>query len=64
MKFTIDVSKLTELIDIANRFISKNATLPILQNIYIKADIDNIIIRATDMEKYIEINHNCEISSQ
>ena len=54
MKITIDTAKLTELTDIATRFIAKNATLPILQNIYIKASIDSLIIRATDMEKYIE----------
>lgn len=61
MKITIDVQKLTELIDIATRFIAKNATLPILQNIYIKANIDSMIIRATDMEKYIEIEAPCTV---
>ncbi len=64
MKITIEVRKLNELIDIATRFIAKNATLPILQNIYIKASIDSMIIRATDMEKYIEVETPCQITSE
>ncbi len=64
MKCTIKVNKLNELIDVAGRFIAKNATLPILQNIYIKAGMDSLIIRATDMEKYIEIETPCTISSE
>lgn len=64
MKITIEVKKLNELIDIATRFIAKNATLPILQNIYIKASIDSMIIRATDMEKYIEVETPCQVSSE
>lgn len=61
MKITLETSKLNELIDIAVRFVSKNATLPILQNIYFKASIDSLIIRATDMEKYIEIEMPCVV---
>jgi len=64
MKITVDVKKLNELIDIATRFIAKNATLPILQNIYIKANIDTMIIRATDMEKYIEVETPCQVGSE
>lgn len=55
MKVIVETAKLIDIIDITTRFVAKNATLPILQNIYIKANIDNLIIRATDMEKYIEI---------
>lgn len=61
MKITLETDKLNELIDIAIRFVSKNATLPILQNIYFKASIDSLIIRATDMEKYIEIEMPCVV---
>ena len=41
--------------DLVSRFVSRHATLPILENVYIKASIDTIVFRATDMEKYIEI---------
>lgn len=61
MKISIEVTKLNNIIDISGRFVAKNATLPILQNIYLKASIDSLIIRATDMEKYVEIESPCEI---
>lgn len=61
MKITIEVAKLNNIIDISGRFVAKNATLPILQNIYLKASIDSLIIRATDMEKYVEIEAPCDI---
>ena len=61
MKIIIDVAKLNDIIDISSRFVAKNATLPILQNIYMKASIDNLVVRATDMEKYVEIEAPCEV---
>ncbi len=61
MKIVLPTKKLIESLDIASRFVSKNATLPILQNIYMKASIDTLTIRATDMEKYVEIQLPCEI---
>jgi len=61
MQITVSVKKLQELLDLSVRFVSRNATLPVLQNIYLKASIDSLIIRATDMEKYIEIETPCEI---
>lgn len=61
MKITIETAKLMEVIDLGLRFVSKNATLPILQNFYFKASIDSLILRATDMEKYIEIEMPCTI---
>ena len=41
--------------DLVGRFVSRHATLPILENVYIKANIDTLLFRAADMEKYIEI---------
>jgi len=64
MKITISTEKLVEVIDIANRFVAKNATLPILQNIYLKASIDTLIVRATDMEKYTEIELPCNVATE
>lgn len=62
MKISIEIAKLIDVIDISSRFVAKNATLPILQNIYLKASIDSLIIRATDMEKYVEIELPCKVS--
>jgi len=64
MKITVELDQLIDLTDIASRFVAKNATLPILQNIYMKASIDSLIIRSTDMEKYIEIEMPCKISAE
>jgi DNA polymerase-3 subunit beta len=61
MKINIELSKLVDVVDIATRFVSKNSTLPILQNIYLKASIDSLTIRATDMEKYVDIEIPCDI---
>lgn len=61
MKITIETAKLLEAIDLWLRFVSKNATLPILQNFYFKASIDGLLLRATDMEKYIEIELPCKV---
>ena len=64
MKITIETAKLMEIIDLGLRFVSKNATLPILQNFYFKASIDALILRATDMEKYVEIEIPCKVSME
>jgi DNA polymerase III subunit beta len=64
MKISIETSKLIDVIDIATRFVAKNATLPILQNIYFKASIDTLLLRATDMEKYIEIELPCTVKAE
>ncbi len=61
MKVNIKVSRLVDILDITSKFVSKNATLPILQNIYIKASIDEVIFRASDMEKYVEIKLPADI---
>ncbi|MBU0627531.1 hypothetical protein KKH82_09310 [Patescibacteria group bacterium] len=61
MKISINTSNLIEVMDIATRFVAKNATLPILQNLYFKASIDSLILRATDMEKYVEIEMPCNV---
>ncbi len=61
MKIVIETAKLLEVIDLGLRFVSKNATLPILQNFYFKAAIDGLLLRATDMEKYIEIEIPCKV---
>ncbi|MBQ7073608.1 hypothetical protein IJM86_00750 [bacterium] len=52
---------MVDIVDIACRFVSKNSTLPILQNIYLKASIDSLTVRATDMEKYVEMELPCNI---
>lgn len=64
MKVTVQVAQVADIIDIASRFVARNATLPILQNVYLKASIDTLTIRATDMEKYIEVEIPCQVHSE
>lgn len=61
MKILVQQQKALNMLDIAAKFVSKNSTLPILQNIYLRASIDSLLIRATDMEKYVEIEIPCEV---
>ena len=61
MKISLELPKVLGMLDIAARFVSKNSTLPILQNIYLKASIDTLLIRATDMEKYVELELPCAV---
>ena len=64
MKITVSVSHLAELLDLVTRFVSKHATLPILENVYLKANIDTVLLRATDMEKFIEIQMPAKIDAE
>lgn len=61
MNITINVAKFTEIVDIATRFVSKHATLPILENLHLKASIDTLTIKATDMEKHVDVSMGAEI---
>jgi DNA polymerase-3 subunit beta len=63
MKATVAVSQLQELLDLVSRFVSRHATLPILENILIKTNIDTITLKATDMEKYIEVEMPAKVES-
>ncbi len=56
MKVTLPAVQLQEITDLLMRFVSKHATLPVLENVYIKAWLEWLLFRATDMEKYLEIN--------
>lgn len=61
MKTTIKTSTLSDILDIMSRFVSRNTTLPILENVYIKGGIDSLTFRASDMEKYVEIELPADI---
>ena len=61
MKTTIKTATLADILDITSKFVSRNTTLPILENVYIKWWIDTLIFRASDMEKYVEIEMPAEI---
>lgn len=64
MNVKVSVAKLQEVLDLCYRFVSKHSTLPVLENIYIKGNIDTLIFRATDMEKYIDIEIPAKIDNE
>jgi len=55
MKFTSLVENLRKAINLAERITGKNLTLPILSNIYLTADKNELHILATDLELGIEL---------
>ncbi len=64
MKVTLEVAVLQEAMDLVSRFVSRHATLPILESVYRKASIGTILFRATDMEKYIEIELPAKLNDE
>lgn len=64
MQASVPVKKLQEIMDLVTRFVSKHATLPILENVYIKASLEGIIFRAADMEKYIELELDVRVADE
>ena len=64
MKTTIKTSKLAEILDICSRFVGRNTTIPILENVYIKWWLDNLVFRASDMEKHIELEVPAAIDTE
>lgn len=64
MRATLSIKQLQDIVDLMRGFVSRHATLPVLENIYIKGGIDTILFRATDMEKYIEIEIPAQIDDE
>ncbi len=64
MKVTLQTAQLQEVCDIITRFVSKHSTLPILENVYIKWAGDQLILRATDMEKYVNVQVKATIDAE
>lgn len=64
MKLTISKKQLLEALELVSKFVSRNSTLPILENIYIWGNIDTLILKATDMNKYIQITMPANIENE
>lgn len=64
MKLTLETALLSDLLDLTSRFIAKSTTLPILQNIYLQANNNELVLKATDMEKYIHITMPIDQASE
>jgi len=64
MKFKVDKRNLIQWLELSSRFVSRNSTLPILENVAISWTIDKLELKATDMNKYIHITLPAEIESE
>jgi len=64
MKFVVDKKKLLQALELATRFVSRNTTLPILENVAVIGKIDTLELRATDMNKFISITFPAQIESE
>jgi len=64
MKFIVDKKDLLKWLELASRFVSRNSTLPILENVAISWNIDTIELKATDMNKFIHISFPAKIESE
>lgn len=64
MLVNVSTEKLSEVMDLASKFVSKHSTLPVLENVYIKGSIDTLVFRATDMEKYIDIEIPAQVENE
>lgn len=60
MKFTAQKEELLKHLSIISRLASTRSTLPILQNIYLLIEGNNLLIRATDLEQTLEVKINGE----
>jgi len=64
MKFSVDKKNLLQALELASRFVSRNSTLPILENVALIWNIDTLELKATDMNKYIHISMPAQIESE
>ena len=64
MRFIVGKKELLKVLDLASRFVSRNSTLPILENVAISWNIDTLELKATDMNKYIYISMPAKIESE
>ncbi len=64
MQISLPTAVLKNVLDLASRYVAKNSTLPVLQHVYMKANVDTILFRATDMEKYIDIEVPATVDTQ
>lgn len=64
MKFTILQENFKSAVNLASHFITNKVQLPILGNIYIKADKTNINLQATNLENSISINLAAKVEKE
>ena len=64
MEVKLVKKELEDFVDLVSKFVSRNTTLPVLENIYIKAGEGILTLRGTDMSKYIQVSFPANIESE
>lgn len=62
MKFTIDKSVITKAIARASSIVSKRTTIPILANVLLRADGNELLLRTTDLDLEVSLSVEADIS--
>lgn len=62
MKFTINKTAITKAIARASSIVSRRTTIPILQNVVLRADGDELLLRTTDLDLEVSLSAEAEIS--
>jgi DNA polymerase-3 subunit beta len=60
MKIECSKEKLSWAVGMADRSTSKNLTLPVLSNILLESDSGKLMIRATNLDVFIEVSFPCK----
>jgi len=66
MKFKINTLELKKGLDIVNHAVASITTTPILENILVKVNFDNVVLTSNNLETAIEysLKENVEILSE
>jgi DNA polymerase-3 subunit beta len=64
MQLSIPTADFASALEIVTRFVSKHATLPILENIYLSTSVDSLTLKGTDMEKHIQLTIPATITQE
>lgn len=62
MKFTIDKSVIAKAIARASSIVSRRTTIPILQNVVLRADGNELLLRTTDLDLEVSLSVEADIS--
>lgn len=64
MKLLCEQKKFLDALDIVSRAVSSSSTLPVLNNIYIKAEGKNVFFAATNLEIAVRYFFECEVRNE
>ncbi len=64
MKFDCGIEQLLQAVSLANRFVERKANLPVLGSIFIAAEGNKLLLRATNLECGVEISVTAKVTEE